>query len=48
MMRDMQRLCTACSQKRRCKRELAAGTAATNYPGFCPNAISLKTMLAPT
>jgi hypothetical protein len=48
MMRDMQRLCTACSRKRRCERELAAGTAANNYRSFCPNATSLETLPAPT
>jgi hypothetical protein len=47
MMHDMQRLCTACSHKRRCERELAAGTAAGNYRRFCPNAVSIET-LAPT
>jgi len=47
MMRDMQRLCSACSHKRRCERELSAGTAADNYRHFCPNAMSLETVLAP-
>lgn len=47
MMRDMQRLCSACSHKRRCERELSAGTAADNYRHFCPNALSLETLLAP-
>jgi hypothetical protein len=46
-MRDMQRLCTACRHKRHCERELAAGTASSNYRGFCPNAVSLETLLAP-
>jgi hypothetical protein len=48
MMRDMQRLCTACRHKRRCERELAANSAANNYRRFCPNAVSLETVLAPT
>jgi hypothetical protein len=48
MMRDMQRLCTACSHKSRCEREIAAGTAAHNYRSFCPNTASLETLLAPT
>ena len=47
-MRDMQRLCSACSQKGRCERELLAGTAAANYRHFCPNAMSLERLLAPT
>jgi hypothetical protein len=44
MMHDIQRLCAACSHKRRCERELAAGTAASNYRCFCPNAVSLETL----
>jgi hypothetical protein len=48
MMRDMQRLCTACRRKRRCERDLAAGTAANNYRSFCPNAASLEKLPAPT
>jgi hypothetical protein len=47
MMRDMQRLCSACSHKRRCERELLAGTAADTYRHFCPNALSLEAVLAP-
>ena len=48
MMRDLQRLCIACSHKSRCERELAAGTAAGHYRDFCPNAISLEALLAAT
>ena len=42
--RDLQRLCTTCGAKRRCKHELAAGTAVKNMHEFCPNAVSLETL----
>jgi hypothetical protein len=38
MARDLKRLCIACASKRRCRRELAAGTAGEHYREFCPNA----------
>jgi hypothetical protein len=41
---DLQRLCITCRVKRRCKNELAAGTAAKNMHEFCPNATSLETL----
>jgi len=37
-LRDMERICSFCTRKRQCHRELAAGTAATNYVEFCENA----------
>jgi len=39
MMRDLQRRCITCTNKRRCERELAAGTTAQHYRGYCLNAI---------
>lgn len=44
LMRDMQRVCALCHDKARCDRELAAGTAAGHYQGYCPNASSLDTL----
>jgi transcriptional regulator with XRE-family HTH domain len=41
---DLQRLCITCSHKKRCKHELAAGTAAKNFREFCPNAITLDAL----
>jgi hypothetical protein len=38
LLRDMERVCSFCTQKRRCHQELAAGTAATNYVEYCGNA----------
>lgn len=40
-MRDLQRLCAACTHKRRCQHELAEGTAAAHFHEFCPNAFTL-------
>jgi hypothetical protein len=41
---DLQRLCITCSHKKQCKHELAAGTAATTFREFCPNAITLDAL----
>jgi len=43
-LRDLQRVCSMCDSKRRCKSELAASDAARTYEGFCPNALTLKTL----
>jgi len=44
VMRDLERVCSLCDQKRRCARELAAGTSAERYADYCPNAPTLKTL----
>jgi hypothetical protein len=46
VMRDLQRLCVACSQKERCQHELKAGTAAEHFHEFCPNAFTLDALFA--
>jgi transcriptional regulator with XRE-family HTH domain len=38
VLRDMERVCALCSQKRRCDRDLAAGTSAAQYREYCANA----------
>ena len=38
VLRDMERVCALCSQKHRCDRDLAAGTAASHYEEYCANA----------
>jgi hypothetical protein len=43
-MRDLQRLCITCGNKRRCEHELAVGTAAQNYRSYCPNAFTLDAL----
>lgn len=44
LVRDMQRVCALCHDKAHCDRELAAGTAAEHYRGFCPNAPSIDAL----
>jgi hypothetical protein len=38
VLRDMERVCALCSHKRRCDRDLAAGTAAGHSEEYCANA----------
>ncbi len=38
LLRDMERVCSFCTHKRQCNRELAAGTAPSNYVEYCGNA----------
>jgi hypothetical protein len=38
VLRDMERVCALCQQKRRCDRDLAGGTAAAHYEEYCLNA----------
>jgi transcriptional regulator with XRE-family HTH domain len=38
LLRDMERVCAFCKHKRQCSRELAAGTAPSNYVEYCGNA----------
>jgi hypothetical protein len=38
VLRDMERVCSLCNQKRQCGHELAAGTAAAHYEEYCGNA----------
>jgi len=40
-MRSLQRICISCGSKGQCQHELAAGTAASRYRDYCPNAMSL-------
>lgn len=38
LMRDLQRVCMACHNRRRCRRSVKHGHAAALYRTFCPNA----------
>jgi hypothetical protein len=38
VLRDMERVCALCQNKRQCDRDLAAGTSAEHYEGYCLNA----------
>ena len=42
LLRDMERVCALCGHKRRCDRDLIAGTAAEHFTGYCPNAPTIE------
>ena len=44
LMRSLQRICISCGHKDQCQHDLAAGTAASNYRDYCPNAMSLDAL----
>jgi hypothetical protein len=44
LLRDMERVCALCSHKAQCDRDLAGGTAAENYHGYCGNASTLESL----
>jgi len=44
VLRDLQRVCTMCDQKRLCNREILAGTASANYRHYCPNTGTLDAL----
>ena len=43
---DLRRVCAQCPDTKRCRHELDAGTASTNYPKFCHNSSTLDALLA--
>lgn len=45
LMRDLERICFSCSDKKRCVHELKDGTAKENYREFCPNSYTLDTLI---
>jgi hypothetical protein len=47
VLRDMERVCALCRHKRQCDRELAAGTSAEHYAGYCPNAPTINDLGQP-
>jgi hypothetical protein len=42
VLRDMERVCSLCNHKRQCDRDLAAGSAAVHYAGYCGNADTIE------
>ncbi|MFT4121309.1 hypothetical protein [Bradyrhizobium sp.] len=44
LLRDMERVCSLCHHKGQCDRDLASGTAAANYHGYCDNASTLEAL----
>jgi hypothetical protein len=47
VLRDMERVCALCNQKRQCGRDLAAGTSAGHYEGYCLNAPAIHDLDLP-
>jgi hypothetical protein len=45
VMREMKWLCITCNNRKRCKHELAKGTATEHFHEYCPNAISIDELL---
>ena len=45
VMRDLQRSCVMCDEKRRCKFDLVNGISADNFRDYCPNAFTLDALL---
>lgn len=44
LLRDMERVCSLCNHMGQCDRDLADGTAAVNYHGYCANASTLESL----
>ena len=44
VLRDMERVCALCHEKRQCDRDLAAGTSAEHYEGYCRNADTIDAL----
>ena len=42
VLRDMERVCALCASKGECDRDLAAGTSAEHYEGYCLNASTIE------
>jgi hypothetical protein len=42
VLHDMERVCALCEHKRECGRDLAAGTSAEHYQGYCLNAPTIE------
>lgn len=47
VLRDMERVCALCASKRQCDRDLAAGTSAEHYEGYCLNAPTIDSLDQP-
>ena len=45
VMRDLQRSCIMCDEKRRCKFDLINGAITENFRDYCPNAFTLDALL---
>lgn len=48
LLRDMERVCAVCQQKRQCDRDLIAGTSAGHFAAYWPNAPTIGQLDATT
>ncbi len=46
VMRDLERVCAMCSDRRRCNDQLREGRAAVSYRDYCPNASTFGSLMA--
>lgn len=46
VLRDMERVCALCRDKRQCNHDLAAGTSADHYRDYCLNAATIDKLAA--
>jgi hypothetical protein len=44
LLRDLQRTCAMCSEKRRCADDIAETPSATGWESYCPNSSTLRTL----
>ena len=44
-MRDLQRMCTTCTDKKQCQFDLTNGIIGDNFRDYCPNAFTLDALL---
>ena len=47
VLRDMERVCALCASKHQCDRDLAAGTSAEHYEGYCLNGPTIDSLDQP-
>ena len=43
-LRDMERVCASCQQKRKCNHDIAAGTSGQHYEEYCGNAATINSL----
>lgn len=48
LVRDMQKVCTFCQNKRQCSHELRTGRARAHYHAYCPNSTNFDAVTIPT
>ena len=46
VLRDLQRVCTLCVSKRKCRHDLAMSPSSPAWEEYCPNALTLRALLA--